>query len=309
MSQVLDPTTPVSSTPNQEGGLDIQGSDGTSNRLNGSASDDLISTATLDEVLAGVVGGTLPGALGTIDVIDAGEGDDVVFGLGGDDSILGSQGNDLVIANQGDDTVDGGEGSDEIFAGQGDDSIDGGEDSDLISGDLGNDVVSGGSGDDAIYGGQGIDNLFGGDGNDLILGGQGDDVITGDAGNDVMAGDRGNDTITGGDGSDRFVFGGVFNSTVVELGVDSITDFSVGEDKISLSQFTFTEIGDSLTAAEFSTTAAFDSNADGASAAKIIYDSTTGLIYYNPTEAVGDEVVFAQVDPNLALDEDSFEVF
>ena len=219
------------------------------------------------------------------------------------------KGDDDLFSGAGNDTVDGGEGSDEIFAGQGDDSIDGGEDSDLISGDLGNDVVSGGSGDDAIYGGQGIDNLFGGDGNDLILGGQGDDVISGDAGNDVMAGDRGNDTITGGDGSDRFVFGGVFNSTVVELGVDSITDFSVGEDKISLSQFTFTEIGDSLTAAEFSTTTAFDSNADGASAAKIIYDSTTGLIYYNPTEAVGDEVVFAQVDPNLALDEDSFEVF
>ncbi|MBE9040294.1 calcium-binding protein [Oscillatoriales cyanobacterium LEGE 11467] len=309
MSQVLDPTTPVSSTPNQNGGLDIQGSQGTSNRLNGGASDDLISTATLDEVLAGVAAGVEPGALGTGDVIDAGEGNDVVFGLGGDDSVSGSQGNDQILTNQGNDTVDGGEGSDAIFAGQGNDIVDGGEDNDLISGDLGNDVVSGGSGDDAVYGGQGNDNLLGGEGNDLILGGQGDDVISGGAGNDVMAGDRGNDTITGGDGEDRFVFGGVFNSTVAELGLDSITDFSVGEDKISLSQFTFAQVGDSLTAAEFSTTTAFDSNADGASAAKVIYDSTTGLIYYNPTEAVGDEVAFAQVDPNLALSADSFEVF
>ncbi|MFN9416920.1 MAG: Ig-like domain-containing protein [Pirellula sp.] len=74
------------------------------------------------------------------DTIDAGAGNDRIFGQGGDDKIN---------AGSGDDVIDGGTGNDSINAGEGNDSLVGG---------AGNDVIDGGEGfDRAHFGGNATD--------------------------------------------------------------------------------------------------------------------------------------------------------
>ncbi|AFY56861.1 lysophospholipase L1-like esterase [Rivularia sp. PCC 7116] len=61
-----------------------------------------------------------------------------------------------------------------------------------------------------------------------IIGSNYDDVIIGSAGANVIQGGAGNDTLTGGGSSDTFVLG-------LGEGIDTITDFAVGEDSLQLS--------------------------------------------------------------------------
>lgn len=69
--------------------------------------------------------------------IDAGDGDDVVYGQGGNDEIRG---------NIGDDRLEGG---------PGDDTLIGGDDRDTLIGDAGNDILVGGEDNDKLDGGEG----------------------------------------------------------------------------------------------------------------------------------------------------------
>ena len=74
-------------------------------------------------------------------------------------------------------------------------------------------------------------------GNDLsntMRGNSADNVIDGAAGDDTLAGGQGKDTLTGGAGNDRFVLDGQLNGDV-----DEITDFTTGQDRISLPVATF----------------------------------------------------------------------
>lgn len=61
-----------------------------------------------------------------------------------------------------------------------------------------------------------------------IIGTSYDDVIIGNAGVNVIEGGAGNDTLTGGGGGDEFVLG-------LGEGIDTITDFVIGEDYLVLS--------------------------------------------------------------------------
>ena len=106
--------------------------------------------------------------------------------------------------------------------------------SDNLSGTSGEDRIKGDNGNDTIDGGEGADNVFGDNGDDILNGGNsidnlfgGNDNLNGGNGNDWLAGERGNDSLTGGLGNDVFLFaqGG---------GIDTITDFTNGIDKIQI---------------------------------------------------------------------------
>jgi Ca2+-binding RTX toxin-like protein len=89
---------------------------------------------------------------------------------------------------------------------------------DTLTGRQGNDLLLGRLGNDILNGGKGSDNLSGGNGNDILNGGNGSDNLDGGAGND---------TLTGGADNDSFLIGPGW-------GIDTISDFTNGQDTISL---------------------------------------------------------------------------
>ena len=191
---------------NAEGGLDIEGQAGQTNRLNGSNGDD--------------------NYLGK-------EGRDI-FACGlGDDEALGGSGNDFLSGGLGDDVLTGGAGIDRLEGGVGEDVLSGGADMDFLRGGFGDDVLSGGSGNDSLYGDAGADILSGGAGNDYLEGGAGEDFLSGGQGNDFLSGGNGNDTLRGGAGADVFVFNANANAAnpngFTDTGVDTVTDYDFSE--------------------------------------------------------------------------------
>lgn len=90
------------------------------------------------------------------------------------------------------------------------------------------------SGSLKITGGAGADNLTGGAGNDTLIGGAGNDALIGGAGDDLLQGDAGLNNLTGGLGKDQFVLN---QSTAGNLA--TITDFTVADDKLALSNAAF----------------------------------------------------------------------
>jgi hypothetical protein len=128
-------------------------------------------------------------AVGVPTRIDAGPGDDVVYGGASRDLIVGGWGNDI---------IDGGDGNDWIDGGRGDDMLHGRGGSDFVHGNAGNDAVSGDAANDRLYGGSGND----------FLGSPVNEVVsTAEPGNDLLVGGFGEDRLLGGDGIDRAVGG------------------------------------------------------------------------------------------------------
>jgi len=125
-------------------------------------------------------------------------------------------------------------GQDTIYGQDGNDFIYGGDDADQLFGMLGNDYVFGQGGDDYIAGGGGNDHVDGGDGNDRVGGDTGHDYLLGGDGDDTLFGGVGTDELTGGSGKDTFVFNRKADSLRGNPS-DTITDFTVGEDRVDLS--------------------------------------------------------------------------
>ncbi|MFN7247659.1 MAG: M10 family metallopeptidase C-terminal domain-containing protein [Microcystis sp.] len=129
-----------------------------------------------------------------------------------------------------------------------------------------------------IIGDSGNDRLTGNSLNNTLTGGGGNDQLTGQDGNDSLIGGFGDDLLTGGNGSDNFIF----NSS--NLGIDTISDFTSGSDKIALSKAIFTALQSSI-GNGFSQPAEFASVADddlvATSSAFIVYSTSSGSIYYN----------------------------
>lgn len=172
------------------------------------------------------------------------------------ENAIGGAGNDLLTGNAANNFLDGGDGNDSIYGGVGNDTIIGG---------LGFDLIVCGDGDDVVNGNKNEDTIFGGGGNDSIWGGRGFDSIDGGDGNDSISGDLGKDTITGGQGSDHFQFlkplDG-FNN------IDTITDYTGGQDVIELSASVFTGY-----AGQIGTYVVPSAN--------LTYDSASGVLAYD----------------------------
>ncbi|MEM9945139.1 MAG: DUF6851 domain-containing protein [Cyanobacteria bacterium P01_D01_bin.36] len=148
--------------------------------------------------------------------------------------VVGTSDGDIIRAKGNNGTLAGGTfygraGNDLIVGSKGKDTIFGGDGDDVLKGDKG--ALSEGN-DDIIYGNAGRDRIVGKAGNDTLYGGDDDDRLIGDSGDDVLSGGLGNDKLTG----DRRGTGGGADTFILRAfeGLDIITDFEVGIDKIGL---------------------------------------------------------------------------
>lgn len=130
----------------------------------------------------------------------------------------------------------------------------------------------------------GVEIVNGTSGADTIKAGSGNDQLRGGGGNDRLHGGGGKDILTGGGGDDIFVFDTAANA---RTNIDTIIDFSVPDDKIYLDNAVFIRLGSGGTPANplALTQAAFHAGADvqaGSTADhRIIYNTTTGALYYD----------------------------
>ncbi len=197
----------------------------------------------------------------------------------------------------------------------------GGAGDDILSGDSGGDILEGGLGKDTLRGNGGYDSVTYGLAKKAVtvnlansalnkgeaagdtfqsiegLGGSNfKDKLTGNDIGNIINGGLGSDTLTGGAGADAFVFSSALSKT---KNVDTITDFTVGQDVIWLENtgvFSSLTIAGFLSSANFSLTKANDSNDF------IVYNKATGDIFYDADGSGGGAAIkFAHVNPNTFL--------
>lgn len=139
-----------------------------------------------------------------------------------------------------------------------------------------------------------------------LLGGSQKNALNGLEGNDTLIGGMDSDTLTGGLGNDVFVFDtplylpDVYNNLTF-TGIDTITDYSVGFDRIHLDDNAFTALplagGGAFLDTHLVIGTAATSTED-----RIIYDSATGALFYDPDgNGVQAQVQFGQLQAGLAL--------
>jgi Ca2+-binding RTX toxin-like protein len=150
-----------------------------------------------------------------------------------------------------------------------------------------------------------FENVTGGSGNDTLTGDDKANVIKGGSGNDSLNGWFGLDVLTGGAGSDHFVF----NRALSSANVDTITDFDVNSDTISLENSVFT----ALATAGTLSASGFNKNLTGLAADssdRVIYETDTGKLYYDQdgSGSAFSGVHFATLSPNLSLTNGDFLV-
>jgi RTX calcium-binding nonapeptide repeat (4 copies) len=137
---------------------------------------------------------------------------------------------------------------------------------DSLSGTVGDDVINGLAGNDTLQGGNGNDTLIGGDGNDNLIGGWGDDRLVGE------------------NGSDSFFFDTNTAFTASAIGLDTLLDFNGTYDRIVLDKTTFTALSSGAgqgfsKASDFAVVSS--AAAIATSSARVVYNSSSGELFYN----------------------------
>jgi len=228
------------------------GGDSYARVLGTSAADKLSAGANTNSYVEGGLGDdSLIGAVTGKSYLVGGDGNDsytvrnanthvVELANGGTDTVyayvdytLGANVENLILKGSGDMTGTGNDLDNRIVGTDGNDKLYGLNGDDSLQGGAGNDLLDGGNGNDTLRGDDGNDTLLGGAGDDVLFGGAGNDILNGGDGNDTLDGGAGADTMTGGAGKDTFVFRQ--DSISSGYALDTITDFTRGTDKISLS--------------------------------------------------------------------------
>ena len=207
-----------------------------SDKINGSIEGDRLQGYGGDDWLSGGLGS---------DSIYGGDGDDILFaGKNLVDQMTGEEpeiDERLIYYN----LLDGGDGEDLLVGSHLNDLEIGGDGEDLLLGYRGDDLLIGGQDNDSLRGHRGADTLLGGSGDDTLLGFEDDDVLDGGSGNDDLYGrnDYGSpgnsniDSFTGGSGEDKFILGTAYE-TFYQVGQDLdlaiIEDFDSEQDMIRL---------------------------------------------------------------------------
>jgi Ca2+-binding RTX toxin-like protein len=154
-----------------------------------------------------------------IDTITNVEG---IFGSFFADRLTGNGADNLILGLDGNDTIKGGIGADNLNGGDGRDTV-------SYAGSLGGVTVDLNLQGGPVQVGTGDENGDILNGFEDIIGSANNDILIGNGGNNAIDGGNGDDVMTGGGGSDFFRFS---NNAFTDG--DSITDFTLGEDKIDL---------------------------------------------------------------------------
>jgi Ca2+-binding RTX toxin-like protein len=187
-------------------------------------------------------GGTLRGT-DEADTLFGSNAADTIRGLAGNDVLSGRGGNDKVFGGTGNDKLAGGGGKNVLDGQSGRDTADYSASSSRVVADLTSPSKNVGAAardthvsienligtafNDTLSGDSARNTLSGGRGHDRLLGLANEDRLVGGRGNDTLNGGGHNDLLTGGADADTFRFNR-------NDGDDTITDFLIGVDKISI---------------------------------------------------------------------------
>lgn len=179
----------------------------------------------------------------------------------------------------------------------------GSDEADVVRGSMAADTLYGGLGDDVLLGAAGDDYIFGGADEDILKGGQGNDRLVGNAGADLLVGNRGDDTLAGGAGEDTLIGGQGSDTYRLDRaptdGLDVVKGFNPDEDILQISR----RMVPGLRQVTLETVGTFD----GAEGAPIVYEASTGVLWYNPTNGVA--VPLLQLDRGLALTANDVQLY
>lgn len=218
-------------------------------------------------------------------------------------SITGNAGNNILNGGAGNDTLTGGAGNDTYRV------TENGPDTIIEQANAGIDTVESrfdhtlaANVENLVLLSNGFNRGFGNTLNNVMTGSDQANVLDGSSGNDILDGGRGSDSLIGGSGNDRFVYSTQFDGTF-----DSISDFFVPADTVVLDNDVFTALSLGTLAAGALRIAAANVAADADD--RIIYNSTTGMLYYD-SDGVGgmSSQVFARIPFNATITAADFVV-
>ena len=289
------------------------GSDTTGERIDGTSGNDTLTGTDGNDTINGFGGNdSLVGARG-VDLLIGGDGNDTLDGLvaGGElesapETLNGGLGNDLYRIEHAADVLADEGGVDTVLAWGMDWTLGAAFENLQFISDGATPTGIGNALDNVMRAGFDGGRLEGRDGNDTLVAGTGQTMLLGEGGNDHLAGDWSNDTLDGGAGDDTLVGGSMFDRLTGGAGADAfvydsrgvdddgftnpsfdfIFDFASGVDRVVLDAQAagMSQLGTSgtLGAADPRFHAAAGATAGHDADDRLVYNTSTGELYYDP---------------------------